>query len=110
MRDAEIKQLDYARGRAHHVGRLDVTMHHAASMRVGQRVQHLAGIADGVVGQQRPVGQQLFYRDAVHKLHDHQELIGIAERRVELGDIRVVERSLQFDLAQKPLRQLRVSG
>ena len=62
----------------HDVGRLDVPVDHPVFVAVGQRVQDVLGVADGVVQAQLALlGQQLLQRRAVQALHDDvRDLLG----------------------------------
>ena len=104
--DAEIHQLDHARGRQHHVGGLDVAMDHAAGVRVFQGGQHLHDVVDRLGRRQRPILEALIEGDALDELHHHEELILHAHRGAQGGDVRVLQAGLYFDFAQKAVGEI----
>ncbi len=104
--DAEIHQLHHALRRQHHVGRLDIAVHHAACVRVIERRQHLHDVVHRLGGGQRSILEFLIQGDAFDELHQHEELIFHSHRRVQRGDVRMLQAGLHFDLAQKTVGQV----
>ena len=64
------------------VGRLDVAVHHASLVHVGQRVRQLGAQRRRLGGAEGPVAQGLGERDSFHVLHHDVRLIA-GETRVE---------------------------
>jgi hypothetical protein len=87
---AEVEQLGTA-SREHHVGRLQVSMHHPSAMRARQALGNLHRARQGLGEDHRPLRQPGRERDALELLHD-QEQQSVLLAHVEDGaDVRVRE-------------------
>ena len=97
MGDAEVHDLDVAVVVEHHVLRLDVAVHDALAVRVGERVEELDADGDHV-----PVAElvaELVERVAAHELPDEDAALAVGEPVVERDDVGVGERRGGLDLA-----------
>ena len=97
MGDAEVHHLDVAVLVEHHVLRLDVAVHDALAVRVGERVEELD--ADGRHVPVAEVVAELVERVAAHELPDEDAALAVGEPVVERHDVGVVERRGGLDLA-----------
>jgi hypothetical protein len=68
FRQPEVEHLGAALGGHHHVGALQVAVHHAALVGVGQRVRHLGAQAHRLLDGQRAVGKDRVEGSALHQL------------------------------------------
>jgi hypothetical protein len=95
----------------HHVVGLDVAMHHAATVRMGQRIGDLDEQPHGLADGERAITRQpLPQRLAVHERHDIVEEAGTAVGLRHLARIeqrqhmRMAQLGRDLDLAQEALR------
>ena len=99
--------------REENVFRLDVAVHHAVLVRIGQRIGHFADDPGCLVDRQRPgLCQSVAERLALHERHHVKEDVVGAARIVEGEDVGVVQPRGDLDLAEEALgtergRQLR---
>ena len=88
---AEVEDLDGAALGDEQVGRLDVPMHDACPMRLGEALPDLRGDVDGVVQWQRPPRNPLLERlPFVVGHHEVQLPVGRLVDLVDGADVRVV--------------------
>ena len=113
--DAEVHHLHVAGAGEHDVGRLDVAVHDALLVAVGQRGEHAVGDLHRALGHQ-PVagGEQLAQRRALDVLHHdvgHRVAVELVLAGVVDGDDRrVVQRGGGLGLAAEPGLERRVAG
>ena len=102
-RDAEVRKHRVAAGEEDVFG-LDVAVHHAALVRVGQRAGHLAPDAHGFLHREPVVrAQPLPHRVALDVRHHIVELVVRLSRIVDGEDVRVLEARGELDLAKEAL-------
>ncbi len=102
--DLEVRD-DRGPARKQDVLRLDVAVHHAVAVRVGQRSRHLRRDAHGVLEPQLlfPV-QAVAERFPLHVGHHVVEKAPGRAGVVQRENVRMLQPSRDLDLAQKPLR------
>jgi hypothetical protein len=110
VREAEIHDPD-ADGRAlfpadHHVGRLDVPVHHAARMAVVESVGHLDADVHDLAQRERPLADQVRQVRPGDERHDEEERTLVPPEVVDRDDRGVVHLRDNLSLAGKPLFQL----
>jgi hypothetical protein len=76
-----------------------------AAMRVAQSLQHLPRVAQRLFERQsgRKPPPQVF---ALHAFHHHHQLLLMAERGVQRGNVRMMQRGQQTDLTHEPVHHL----
>ncbi len=105
--DAEVGELAAARGRDHHIGRLDVAVDDAVLLRVVERVGHLRGDLRrrGERGA-RQLAQHLLQRASLEQLHRDVGHAGVLADVEDGDDIRMVEAAGRARFAQEALAHL----
>ena len=93
---AEVEQFDSLLG-DQNIGRLQVAMGDALSMRGIESIENLAGVFDGLLQRKRTI-----QRRALNKLH--YQIIGADI--VELADVRMIQRGHRARFALEPFRKL----
>ncbi len=110
--DAEVDDLDRARGGQHHIAGLDVAVHDGVLVAVLQGLQHLPGDLDGLRHGHRPVAQHLAQGAALDVLHHQIRLDGavgaVLAHIVHGGHTGVVERGRGVRLALEAGAELRL--
>jgi hypothetical protein len=113
-RKAEVEHLHAPALGQHHVPRLDVAVHDAVLVGVGERLGHLLRDRQRLLGCERPLAQALGERPAPHVLHRDVRRLRPARIRlahvVDHGDVRVRERRGHARLAHESGRRLPVAG
>ena len=107
-RESEVENLQHAGRRDHQVRRLDVPVHHAVVVCVGQSLAQVGHQADALRDIERPrrldhLGQRL----AVHQLHHEvRPAARIAAKVVNRDDVGVRERGGRASFPREPLEHL----
>ena len=88
----------------HHVVGLDVAVHHALAVGVGQRVHHLDQDLDRVVHRQlayarEPLAERFALDVRHHEVEEAAGLAGVVERQ----DVRMLQAGRHLDFAEEPL-------
>jgi hypothetical protein len=104
---AEVEDLDHARGRQHEVVRLDVAVHHAAGVRVLEPQGRLPGVVAGPRHRQRTLrGDDPVQRDARDVLHDQEVRLAGLLGVVGGHDVRVGQAGRGPDLLAEAAHRL----
>ena len=108
LRQPEIENLGVAVARDHHVVRLEIAMHDAGVMRLGEPFRHLGEVAQER-RQRLPGVMDLFTeRHAVYVLHrDEGRALAVANL-VDVGDVGVIERGSGFGLPDEALHPITI--
>ncbi len=100
--EPEIKQLDPVVGGKHDVGRLDVAMNDPLRVRIGKRGKNLGDVINTLAEVEPRAAKPGIERLAFHELHDHQQVLSLAKRGVQPGNIGVAQTGQHPDLAREP--------
>ena len=88
---SEIEELDAALGVDHDVAGLEIAVHDAGGVRLGQRAGDLDGVAQDLLEPHAPLGDELAERLAVHVLHGDEVSAVLRGDVVDGDDIGIVE-------------------
>jgi hypothetical protein len=112
--DAEVHHLDHAAFVQHHIARLDVPVHQAHAVALGQRRQHIPGDLQRLLGRHRAelrdilveYGAQRLALDVLHHDVRHQDAVDGVLAGVEDRDyIGVIQLGDGLRLAPEPLAE-----
>ena len=108
--DAKVHELDDVVRGQHHVGGFDIAVNDAVLMSVTERRKDLRDIAEGIPEGDRPRFRPFLQGGAFDVLHDHEELIFLAKRGAEAGDVGMIQTCQHLDFANEPVSEVRVIG
>jgi hypothetical protein len=89
---------------------LDVAMDDVLLVGVAESVENLVDVLDGLRGRNRALVKAGRKRDAVDKLHDHDELIVEGECGAKRGDVGMIEAGEDFDFAKETIGEIFLAG